>query len=288
MLSVCLPNYNHAHFLITRIPQILAAMPINSELIILDDGSTDNSLEIIHKFSEDKRVKVIALKKNTGVVLGMNQLLQEAQGELISFVSSDDVLFPSFYTELLNAYSKYPDYGVYTSNFASKKGNNDLYSQELISNCQTITPIGKDEIVSVLRKTDFWIPMHCSLFSTKALQTLPPFEKKLHKSSDWLIAHLCALSYGVVHVPKTLAYINIRKNSFSNISDKIQKKNELDVMEYVAKTLPITCTTKIYSSTILRMLRSHSIIFYILRPKYWRYLYYQGVRFLEKKFGACK
>ncbi len=90
LISIIIPVYNSANYLEKCLDSILSQSYANFEAICIDDSSTDNSLEILQKYSEkDARIKVIH-KKNEGVSLARNAGLDSAQGEFLLFVDSDD------------------------------------------------------------------------------------------------------------------------------------------------------------------------------------------------------
>ncbi|MBY0759325.1 glycosyltransferase family 2 protein [Sellimonas caecigallum] len=90
LISIIIPIYNSASYLGKCLDSILSQTYADFEAICIDDNSTDNSLEILQKYSEkDARIKVIH-KKNEGVSLARNVGLDVAQGEFLLFVDSDD------------------------------------------------------------------------------------------------------------------------------------------------------------------------------------------------------
>ena len=90
LISIIIPIYNSASYLGKCLDSILSQTYADFEVICIDDNSTDNSLEILQKYSEkDARIKVIH-KKNEGVSLARNAGLDVAQGEFLLFVDSDD------------------------------------------------------------------------------------------------------------------------------------------------------------------------------------------------------
>ena len=91
-ISVIIPNYNHASFLDERIQSVLNQTYQNYEVIILDDKSTDNSLEVIYKYRENKKVSQIIINdKNSGSpFFQWNKGLLAAKGDLIWIAESDD------------------------------------------------------------------------------------------------------------------------------------------------------------------------------------------------------
>ena len=92
LISVILPNYNHANYLEERLDSILNQTYTNFELIILDDASNDKSLSILEKYKKHKKVShFIINKKNTGSpFLQWKKGLELARGEFIWIAESDD------------------------------------------------------------------------------------------------------------------------------------------------------------------------------------------------------
>ena len=91
-ISVLIPVYNASEFLYDSIPSILNQTFSNIELVCVNDGSKDNSLEILNEFkAKDSRVKVID-KENGGCGSARNRALDEATGEYVYFFDPDDML----------------------------------------------------------------------------------------------------------------------------------------------------------------------------------------------------
>lgn len=89
-VSVIIPNYNYAHFLPETVESVLTQTYNNLECIIVDDGSTDNSKDIISQLeAKDSRVRPV-FKKNGGLSSARNAGMNAASGDLISFIDSDD------------------------------------------------------------------------------------------------------------------------------------------------------------------------------------------------------
>lgn len=100
LISVIVPVFNSEQYLEDCITSVIRQSYKNLELLLIDDGSTDNSGEICDSFSsKDSRIRVIH-KKNGGVSSARNIGLDYAQGELISFLDSDDMLTDDCLQEL--------------------------------------------------------------------------------------------------------------------------------------------------------------------------------------------
>ncbi|MDO4612097.1 MAG: glycosyltransferase family 2 protein [Candidatus Saccharibacteria bacterium] len=105
-VSVIVPIYNTAKYLPNCLDSILNQTYKNLEIILIDDGSTDNSKEITNNYAKkDDRIKVIH-QKNSGQSAARNKGLKLATGDFISFVDSDDEIKPTFIEDLLAPFSK--------------------------------------------------------------------------------------------------------------------------------------------------------------------------------------
>lgn len=98
LVSVIVPNYNHAQYLDIRLKSILAQTYTDFEIIILDDNSIDNSKEIIKRYEKDVHVShIICNKTNSGSpFIQWNRGFQYAKGDLIWIAESDDCCEPTF------------------------------------------------------------------------------------------------------------------------------------------------------------------------------------------------
>ena len=89
-VDVILPNYNKTEFLEEAINSVITQTYKNWHLYIIDDNSSDNSEEIIDKFSNLKNVTIIKLQKNKGPSFCRNYAMRISKSKYISFIDSDD------------------------------------------------------------------------------------------------------------------------------------------------------------------------------------------------------
>ena len=107
VISVVVPVYNAETFLDKCIQSIVNQTYKNIEVILLDDGSTDKSLDVCKNFAKtDKRIKVIH-KKNSGAADSRNLGVQKAIGEYVTFVDSDDYIDQNMIAALYDNMKKY-------------------------------------------------------------------------------------------------------------------------------------------------------------------------------------
>ncbi|MCU0397127.1 MAG: glycosyltransferase [Cyclobacteriaceae bacterium] len=112
-VSIILPTHNRAHLLPRAINSVLNQTYPNWELIIVDDGSTDNTKYIIDKFN-DRRIKYIQLKSNVGAPEARNIGMVQAKGDFITFLDSDDEYYNNKVEKQLKLFrdSSIPNLGV--------------------------------------------------------------------------------------------------------------------------------------------------------------------------------
>src|SRR5688572_1207623 len=93
-ITVLMPVYNAAHFLQEAMDSILSQTFTDFEFLIIDDGSTDNSLSIIQGY-HDHRIKLIRNAKNLGISETLNKGIELSTCELIARMDADDISMPT-------------------------------------------------------------------------------------------------------------------------------------------------------------------------------------------------
>lgn len=145
-ISVIIPVYNAERYLSACLNSVINQKFKELEIILIDDGSTDNSGKICDDFSKkDNRVKVIH-KKNEGVSVARNIGLDIAKGKWISFVDSDDIIEEDLYKRIICELEKNdPDVFIFNHFYNNKK--NSLYSSEGIIEEKKIINNVKEKII---------------------------------------------------------------------------------------------------------------------------------------------
>lgn len=112
MFSVIIPLYNKAETIARTLSTVLTQTFTAFEVLIVDDGSTDDSVNIIHRFTSDPRIKIIH-QKNQGVSVARNTGVKNAQYEYLAFLDGDDEWLPTFLEKVNEAIQQYPEAGMY-------------------------------------------------------------------------------------------------------------------------------------------------------------------------------
>ncbi len=111
ILSIVMPVYNRENYIKSAIDSILNQTFTRFEFIIINDGSTDKTVEIIQSYN-DLRIKLHHNDKNRGIVYSRNHGLQKATGKYIGMFDSDDIALPQKFEKQVNFLEKNPDYAM--------------------------------------------------------------------------------------------------------------------------------------------------------------------------------
>ena len=114
LISIIIPNYNYGRYLREAIDSALSQAYNNIEVIVVDDGSTDNSKDIIATYK--KHIHSIYLSQNKGLGGARNAGLKEAKGDYILLLDSDDWLFSEAVDGLVDGFKNHPACGVIFGN----------------------------------------------------------------------------------------------------------------------------------------------------------------------------
>ena len=138
LISVIVPIYQVEAYLEECIDSILNQTYRQLEIILIDDGSPDRCGEICDRYArQDHRIKVIH-QPNAGLSAARNAGMDNATGEYISFIDSDDYIAPQYYEKMLEGFKQYPDAPIIACLFYQDK---DGQITRLSPNWHTIQPV---------------------------------------------------------------------------------------------------------------------------------------------------
>lgn len=187
LVSIIMPMYNSARFVAQSIESVQAQTYPNWELLIVDDVSTDASVEVVEKYAkEDSRIKLFSNPTNCGAAEARNYALREAKGRWIAFLDSDDLWLPeklakqvpfmanNGYHFSYTQYREMDDDGVHTGIMLTgpkKVGKAKLFAYDYIG-CLTVMYereyVGLIQIPNLKKRNDYamWLKVvkHCPCY----------------------------------------------------------------------------------------------------------------------------
>lgn len=229
IVSVIIPAYNAEKTILATLESVQKQTLSDIELIVIDDGSTDRTVEITNAV-QDSRVKVFSYQ-NSGVSVARNQGIQQAVGDFISFIDADDSWTSDKLQLQLKALQKNPDAGVAYSwtTFVDEKGN-VLYEQEPIFHEGNVYP--------QLLVENFILNGSNVLIRRRFVEAVGEFYAPLKYAEDWefyiRLAALCTF----VLVPKhQVIYLRSSQSATSKVD--VMEKDIISHIARVFQTVPL-------------------------------------------------
>lgn len=216
-LSVLIPNYNHALCLPESLGAILSQSYCPLEIIVADDASTDNSIEVLESFAKKyKIIRIVKNKRNLGAVGNANKLLELAKGKYVYFASADDRVIPGFFEQSIKMLEQYPHAGLCSglAQLMNESGiDKGLYRSRIISAKSSFFP--PDQCLKMLQKHGNWMVGCTLIFQRQALLDANGFIADLGPYVDGFSQQVVALRLGACFIPKPLAYWRRTESGYS-------------------------------------------------------------------------
>jgi glycosyltransferase involved in cell wall biosynthesis len=208
-LTTIFVNYNHARFIPYSLGSLLAQTRASDELIIIDDTSTDNSVEAISSLlPRHPNARLIRNPVNQGCFANVNDGLKLAQGTLVHLAAADDVFYPEFYATAINLMDAYPSAALFTS-------RSDIIDEQGHISNRPIPwaghPLGEQGFISpalaarILMREDGWFMGNTALFRSDSVRREGCFPEDLQSFADGYLCRLLSVKYGACFSPDVLA-----------------------------------------------------------------------------------
>ena len=223
VFSVIIPLYRKEKYIAKAISSLLDQTFRDFELIVVDDGSKGEGLEIVKSFS-DPRLRIIE-QENTGVSQARNNGVKGARAEWIAFLDADDWWSPFFLEKMHKLVQDFPDAAVYSSSYFKVR-----VGQEIPANIgvESAFQAGYINYYEVYGKT-FWVPVNCSFVVLRKTAFLEEkgFNPQLKFGEDFDLWLRLSLKQRFAFLNERLAYSNQDVETDTRaIGDKLWKKEE--------------------------------------------------------------
>lgn len=230
-ISIIIPVYNAEKYLEQCLNSVLCQVYTNYEVILVDDGSTDNSRAIYRKFADADKRFIVYCQQNQGVSAARNKGLNVARGEIIIFLDSDDVIAPSFLEFIVQILNDGNDIVC----FSSKKFTNKVDFKE--SSNILIQEFPAEKLIENLLYHRQQLSITRSAFRKKKYLDLR-FDEKLYICEDIIMLLEVLVVYkAVIPYIKTELYgYRIHRESLThdgNWRKKLTGYRAMDIMERI-------------------------------------------------------
>lgn len=196
--SVIVPLYNKAPYVKKALESVFSQTYTDYEIIVVDDGSTDNSLDIVKEFAEQLE---IVSQENAGVAAARNNGVEKSKGEYVCFLDADDWWENTFLKEMDKLITEYPDAGLYATNYVYYKPGKTHVALNLERGY-----INYPEAYLHSVAMPVWTGAAC--MPRKVFDEMGGFPNGIKLGEDFLLWAKTALHYEVAFCEKPLAYYN--------------------------------------------------------------------------------
>jgi len=196
LVSIITPVYNGQDFLDRCIKSVLAQTYENWELLLIDDGSSDNSVQIIENYLEDNRIKLLRNESNSGIPTTRNKGIENSTGEFIALLDQDDEWLPHKLEKQVSRFLEIDDsFGLIYSNVEVRTDQGILSDQK-----KEIEPEASIQSNLELMLSRNLITSPTAMVKRKALEEVGLFDESIRWGGDdydlWIrIAHKFKFDY---------------------------------------------------------------------------------------------
>lgn len=223
-VSICIPVYNGGKFLRQCLDTCLQQSFSDYEIVICDDGSTDDSIAILESYAKDKRVRFFKNDKNLGLVGNWNKCLEMAKGEWIKFVFQDDYITSDCLEKFVDAVDADTMLLVSKRYFVLPKNATDQEKGYYSDEVRTLENTGhyKGNLFSAKQISEIAAQNICmnfigepslSFFRKSVVKEIGTFNAHLKQICDLEFLLRIASKYGLKYLPQQLCAFRVHADS---------------------------------------------------------------------------
>jgi glycosyltransferase involved in cell wall biosynthesis len=205
---VVLPNYNHAKLISRALQALMAQEHVPDEIIVVDDGSADDSVRVIEEFAATvPAVTLLRNDQNIGVIRTLERGFRATRGTYVYFAAADDFVLPGFFDIALQRLDANPDLGLFCGEAVLTDGltNKPLGVRPAVWPRMNPGRVEPARARRLLETTDNWILTGSSVFRRESVLWAGGFDSKLGPFADGMLGRKLALKFGFFFEPKPMA-----------------------------------------------------------------------------------
>lgn len=197
MISVVIPLYNKGHTIVETLASVLAQDFQDFEIVIVDDGSTDDGPDKVRRCFSDPRIRLIH-QEHQGVSAARNTGVRAGIHDLIAFLDADDILQKSYLSTMKSVTEEFPDAKLYSSGGIISYPDGSGYLRQ----SKRIRQTGR---VNFFSNPGFFVNSSSMLLSKRAFEQIGGFPTELTVNEDYVLQYKLALSGEVVFCPRVMS-----------------------------------------------------------------------------------
>lgn len=207
LVTAVVASYNHEKFLPDRMRSLLSQTYPKLDILVIDDCSPDNSVEILRSFESNQKLKIIVKKQNSGWASVSNEGIQLSNGEYILFANCDDACDEEMISNLVSALEENPTAGLAFCQSRMIDENNgtigndfDVREKSFQYRCSVSTLLTKSEATKFLLRACIIPNLSAVLFRRKIFDQIGGFSEAYKVCCDWDLFFRITERYDVAYV----------------------------------------------------------------------------------------
>jgi glycosyltransferase involved in cell wall biosynthesis len=218
-VDVIIPAYNGAKYLPAALESVISQTFDDWQILLVDDGSTDNTAEVVAPYLERIGPKIRYIKQeNRGLPAARNTAIRNSTSELLALLDADDVWLPCRLSESVKVMKNRPDAGL-AYGLITGIDPDDRIGSTWVGNLQVVE--GRIAPYIYMRKVE--LPCPTITFRRKCVEEVGLFDETMRATEDRDLWLRIALRYEVAFVPEVLAYYRVSPNSMSTDPERMLK-----------------------------------------------------------------
>ncbi len=227
-LTVVVPNYNHAKLLPVSLSALCNQSVPALEIIVVDDASTDHSVEVIRSFAQKHPfLRLHRNEQNRGVNYNLNLGLKEAKGDFIFFPAADDEVMPGLFEKSMRLLAEHPQAGLSCAIAEWRETFSGLTWHMGAAMAERPSFFSPDEMVRLGQRRKLYIVASNCFMRTDMLREAGGFIPELRWHSDWFANYVIGFRRGICFVPEVLSVANLLEGSFFQSRKKLEHEQVL-------------------------------------------------------------
>ncbi|MBO6783702.1 MAG: glycosyltransferase [Alphaproteobacteria bacterium] len=240
-VTIVMSNYNQAHYLDESLGGLVGQTLPAEKILVIDDGSTDNSVEIIRRYERaHPNLRLIRNGVNLGLQDSISRVLPLVTSDYLVWAASDDKLLPDFLERSMRELRRHPEAGLCFSELTvlvDETGDIQRFAMEpSVSHIFNLSDLPRhmppEAVEARMKRSYFPVSGNTVVADRQKLAACGNFFKDLQWHSDHFAFNVLALRYGACVVPDTLGLIRQRSDSYSatGLHSPAELKRVLDAM----------------------------------------------------------
>jgi glycosyltransferase involved in cell wall biosynthesis len=218
-VTVLIPNFNHGRYLEGTLSAFLGQTLPPAQIVVVDDGSTDESWSVLEAMAErDRSITLVRRPERGGVNAALEDGMGRATGDLIATCAADDLFLPHYLERSVAALQRYPQAAFSFGEPAEVTEDGAQRRHFTLGLADRETYLSPEAFRRHLRRAAFTVSGNTVVYRRAMLESIGGYRTDLRWHADWFAKWALAFRHGAVYVPEVVSYFRLSPTSYSATS----------------------------------------------------------------------